>query len=91
MIRRGEDELQADEQEEEEQLRSVKYDPEMSHLNKELSELRYRAEKYLKQFISEASQNRGFMQKLEDGIAKFQKERIQLNDRIGKVGAMRAQ
>jgi hypothetical protein len=71
-------------------LRSIKYDPEMSQLNKDITKMRNHAEELLKEFIRTAKHDKFIMSRLEEGIMKFQKERILLNDKQGRLGAMKA-
>ncbi len=52
-------------------MRSIKYDPEMSQLNKDISKMRNKAEDLLKDFIRTAKHEKFIMRKLEEGIMKF--------------------
>ncbi|KAL4507002.1 hypothetical protein ABPG72_001423 [Tetrahymena utriculariae] len=72
-------------------IRNIPYDPDMHDLNQEISHLRNEAQNEIKSFIEKCKHNPQMRFRLEKSINKFQKDRIEANERIGKIGAVNAQ
>lgn len=70
---------------------NIPYDPELYNLNNKLCKLRIRAEDRLGRIIELAREDSRIRRKLEEAIERFQKARIEANEKIGRVGAMKAQ
>jgi seryl-tRNA synthetase len=70
---------------------NIPYDPELYQLNNKLCKLRIRAEDRLSRIIELAREDSRIRRKLEEAIERFQKARIEANEKIGRVGAMKAQ
>ncbi|CAD8099536.1 unnamed protein product [Paramecium sonneborni] len=60
-------------------------------INKQLSALKFEAERKLKDFINESCLDRSFTQVLQEKIVEFQGERNKLNEEQGKEGSKKAQ
>ena len=69
----------------------IPYDPELYDLNTKLSKLRIKAEDRLARIIELAREDVRIRKKLEEAIERFQKARIEANEKIGRMGAMKAQ
>ena len=63
----------------------------MYDLNNRLCKLRIRAEDRLSRIIELAREDPRIRKKLEEAIERFQRARIEANEKIGRMGAMRAQ
>jgi seryl-tRNA synthetase len=70
---------------------NIPYDPELYQLNNKLCKLRIKAEDRLGRIIELAREDSRIRRKLEEAIERFQKARIEANEKIGRVGAMKAQ
>ena len=70
---------------------NIPYDPELYDLNNKLSKLRLRAEDRLGRIIELARDDPRIRRKLEDAIERFQKARVEANEKVGRIGAMKAQ
>ena len=70
---------------------SIPYDPQLADLNNRLCRLRLRAEDRLGRIIELARDDGRVRRKLEEAIERFQKARIEANEKVGRVGAMKAQ
>ena len=70
---------------------NIPYDPELYDLNNRLCKLRIRAEDRLSRIIELAREDPRIRKKLEEAIERFQRARIEANEKIGRMGAMRAQ
>jgi tellurite resistance protein len=60
-------------------------------LNKNLARLRVKAEDRLGKIMELAKHDKKLQAKLEESIEKFQKMRIEANEKVGRSGAMKAQ
>lgn len=69
----------------------IPYDPNMSELHAEIGELKLQAESHLKGIIELAREDPKIRSKLEEGVEKFQKLRIEANEKAGRAGAINAQ
>lgn len=70
---------------------NVPYDPQLADLNNRLCRLRITAEDRLGRIIELARDDGRVRRKLEEAIERFQKARIEANEKVGRVGAMKAQ
>jgi hypothetical protein len=70
---------------------NIPYDPELYDLNNKLCKLRIRAEDRLGRIIELAREDPRIRKKLEEAIERFQKARIEANEKVGRMGAMKAQ
>lgn len=70
---------------------NLPYDPQLADLNNKLSRLRITAEDRLGRIIELARDDGRVRRKLEAAIERFQKARIEANEKVGRVGAMKAQ
>lgn len=70
---------------------NVPYDPQLADLNNKLCRLRITAEDRLGRIIELARDDGRVRRKLEEAIERFQKARIEANEKVGRVGAMKAQ
>lgn len=70
---------------------NIPYDPELYNLNNKLCKLKIKAEDRLGRIIDLAREDSRIRKKLEEAIERFQKARIEANEKIGRVGAMKAQ
>ncbi|CAD8183728.1 unnamed protein product [Paramecium octaurelia] len=68
-----------------------KRDGDEKEINKQLSALKFEAERKLKDFINESCLDRSFTQVLQEKIVEFQGERNKLNEEQGKEGSQKAQ
>lgn len=68
----------------------IPYDPELYDLNNKLTKLRIKAEDRLTRIIELAREDVRIRTKLEEAIERFQKARIEVNEKIGRMGAMKA-
>lgn len=75
---------------ENEKIRMIPYDPDLHDMNQQLSHLKNQAEAKIKVFIEKAIENQRVRKKLETGIKQFQSERIQANEKVGRLGAIHA-
>lgn len=69
---------------------NIPYDPQLSDLNNKLCRLKIKAEDRLERIIDLAKSDTRIRKKLEEAIEKFQKARIEANEKVGRVGAMKA-
>lgn len=60
-------------------------------MNKNLARLRVKAEDRLGKIMELAKHDKKLQAKLEESIEKFQKMRIEANEKVGRSGAMKAQ
>lgn len=70
---------------------NIPYDPELYKLNTNLCKLKIKAEERLSRIIELARDDQRIRRKLEEAIERFQKSRIEANEKIGRFGAMKAQ
>lgn len=70
---------------------NIPYDPQLADLNNKLCRLRIKAEDRLSRIIELARDDDRIRKKLEEAIERFQKARIEANEKVGRVGAMKAQ
>lgn len=69
----------------------IPYDPELHDLNVNIAKLRIKAEQQLKRIIEISREDPNVRKQLESGIQKFQRSRIEKNEKIGRTGAINAQ
>lgn len=83
--------MESDDQELDLSGTNIPYDPELYVLNNNLSKLRLKAEDRLARIIQLARDEPRIRMKLEEAIEKFQNIRIEANEKVGRMGAMKAQ
>lgn len=69
----------------------IPYDPELYTLNNKLYKLKIKVEDRLARIIDLAQSDARIRSMLEDAIEKFQQARIEANEKVGRVGAIKAQ
>lgn len=71
-------------------IRPIPYDPEMFELNKDITDLRRQASTDIHSFVELCSSDAKMSMRLLKAISKFHKDRVEANERAGKIAAFHA-